>query len=223
MPPTLSRWAGAQMNWPALYIIFDGSNLLQQLRVVVCCAEGFIVHRRGFSRAQRLFLVPPSATTNLSLGRSLFGTKTLPHLHSSLFSPLLIMLQLQFLHVFTTTQLITNFNFLFAISPHLEQITPAQQQQSDDHMIRELAEFGSLVISNQRAKSMWNARGTCWNQRMVCWHLLFLLLNLSERCQHLVIITFFPHVEKSWVLPVSPEIWSDDQLGGWKVGNSSRD
>jgi len=62
---------------------------------------------------------------------------------------------------FTTSHLITNFNFLFAISPHLEQITPAQQQQSDDHMIRELAEFGSLVISNERAKSMWNARGTC--------------------------------------------------------------
>ncbi len=28
MPPTLSRWAGAQMSWPALCIIIDGSNLL---------------------------------------------------------------------------------------------------------------------------------------------------------------------------------------------------
>ena len=126
------------------------------------------------------------------------------------------MLQLQFYYLPTDYKL----QLFVCQTPHLEQITPAQQQQSDDHMIRKLAEFGSLVISNERAKSMWNARGTCWNQRIVCWCLLqFLLLILSERCQHLVILTLFPHVEKSWLLPVSPEIWSDDQLGGWKVGN----
>ena len=153
--------------------------------------------------------------------RKPFRHKTLPCLHSSLVLPLLIMLQLQILLPpiwLQTSTFCLSYPPTWSKSPRLS---------NNKAMTTWSANWRSLGVwwSAMKGPSQCGTQGELVEAKElfvdVCYSFFFWFW--VKGVNNLVIITLFPHVEKSWVLPVSPEIWSDDQLGGWKVGNSSRD